>query len=189
MTDRQDRKTAKNAVLDLISLARQTRPQGAKKIAGIAILLIAVLASLPAHASEEGLPPLEGIWFTCEFAKSRTPPHDGCAMFDDEGFRFDEGRLTYIRVTDSDETKCRGGKVGQCFSRDQTTVTIKTQDRGELNLGDDWITVRYLGCTQKYSFADTLEYREITPAEDRCFWARKRHFYIARFAGNVLIQR
>ena len=158
-------------------------------IFGLLALFITV-ASL--EASQFDSPKTEkwaGIWFTCEFAKSRTPPHDGCAMFDDEGFRFEEGRLTYIRVTDSDETKCRGGKVGQCFSRDQKAVTIKTQDRGELNLGNDWITVRYLGCTQKYSFADTLEYREITPAKDRCFWARKRHFYIARFAGNVLIQK
>ena len=130
-----------------------------------------------------------GTWFTCEFAKSRTPPHDGCAMFDDEGFRFDQGRLTYIRVTDSNETKCRGGKVGQCFSRDQAAITIKTQDRGELNLGDDWITVSYLGCKQKYSFTDKSEYREITPEKDRCFWARKRHFYIARFAGKDSIQK
>ena len=158
-------------------------------IFGLLALLITVVSL---EASQFDSPETEkwaGIWFTCEFARSRTPPHDGCAMFDDEGFRFDKGRLTYIRVTDSDETKCRGGKVGQCFSRDQTTVTIKTQDRGELNLGDDWITVRYLGCTQKYSFADTLEYREITPAKGRCFWARERHFYIARFAGNVLIQK
>ena len=130
-----------------------------------------------------------GTWFTCEFAKSRTPPHDGCEMFDDEGFRFEKGRLTYIRVTDSDETKCRGGKIGQCFTRDKLAITIKTQDRGELNLGNDWITVRYFGCTQKYSFADRSGYREIIPAKDRCFWARKRHFYIARFAGSVSIQK
>ncbi len=144
------------------------------------------------QASEFGSPETgkwAGTWFTCEFAKSRTPPHDDCAMFDDEGFRFDQGRLTYIRVTDSNETECRGGKVGQCFSRDQAAITIKTQDRGELNLGNDWITVRYLGCTQKYSFADRSEYREIIPAKDRCFWARKRHFYIARFAGSVSIQK
>ena len=154
------------------------------------LALIAINVPLRASQSES----LEtgkwaGTWFTCEFAKSRTPPHDGCEMFDDEGFRFEQGRLTYIRVTDSDETKCRGGKIGQCFTRDKLAITIKTQDRGELNLGNDWITVRYFGCTQKYSFADKSGYREIVPAKDRCFWARKRHFYIARFAGNVSIQK
>ena len=155
-------------------------------------LLTLITIAAPLQASQSGSAETgkwAGTWFTCEFAKSRTPPHDGCAMFDDEGFRFDQGRLTYIRVMDSDETECRGGKIGQCFARDQAAITIKTQDRGELNLGNDWITVRYFGCTQKYSFADRSEYREIIPAKDRCFWARKRHFYIARFAGSVSIQK
>ena len=155
-------------------------------------LLTLITIAAPLQASQSGSAETvkwAGTWFTCEFAKSRTPPHDGCAMFDDEGFRFDQGRLTYIRVMDSDETECRGGKIGQCFARDQAAITIKTQDRGELILGNDWITVRYFGCTQKYSFADRLEYREIIPAKDRCFWARKRHFYIARFVGSVSIQK
>ena len=155
-------------------------------------LLALIIIVAPLQPSQSGSPEAEkwaGTWFTCEFAKSRTPPHDGCAMFDDEGFRFDQGRLTYIRVTDSNETECRGDKIGQCFARDQASITIKTQDRGELNLGNDWITVRYFGCTQKYSFADRSEYREIIPAKDRCFWARKRHFYIARFTGSVSIQK
>jgi hypothetical protein len=129
-----------------------------------------------------------GTWFTCEFAKSRTAPHEGCAMFDDEGFRFEDGRLTYIRVIDSDETRCRGEKVGQCFARERPSISISTQDRGELTLGDEWITVRYFGCTQKFSFADTPDYREIIPTKKRCFWARKRHFYIARYNGDVTIQ-
>jgi hypothetical protein len=157
------------------------------------ISLCALLATaIPSQASQSGSPEMEkwaGTWFTCEFAKSTTPPHDGCEMFDDEGFRFDDGRLTYIRVIDSEETECRGGKVGQCFARDQAAITIKTQDRGELDLGDVWISVRYFGCTQKFSFADGAEYREIIPTKDRCFWARKRHFYIARFNGSVRVQK
>ena len=157
------------------------------------ISLCALLTTaITSQASQSGSLETEkwaGTWFTCEFAKSTTPPHDGCEMFDDEGFRFDDGRLTYIRVIDSEETKCRGDKVGQCFARDQPAITIKTQDRGELDLGDVWISVRYFGCTQKFSFADGAEYREIIPAKDRCFWARKRHFYIARFNGSVRVQK
>lgn len=149
------------------------------------LLLIATGATLsPASANDAG-DIWSGTWFTCEYAKSRSAPHDGCAMFDDEGFRFEDGRLTYIRVTDSDERECRGGKVGQCFARDRSGVTIKSQDRGELTLGENWITVRYFGCTQKFSFADKADFREIIPAKDRCFWARKRHFYIARYHGTV----
>jgi hypothetical protein len=129
--------------------------------------------------------PWAGTWFTCEFAKSRTPPHDSCAMFDDEGFRFEDGRFTYVRITESDETACKGEKAGQCFRRDRPEITISTSDRGRLDLGADRIRVRYLLCTQTFYFKDTESYREIWPDEDRCFWARKRHFYIARYEGQV----
>lgn len=126
-----------------------------------------------------------GTWFTCEFAKSQTPPHENCAMFDDEGFRFSDGRFTYVRITSSDETACRGDKVGQCFRRDQPSIRITTQDRGELDLGEELIKITYLFCTQIFYFKDTEYYREIWPDEKRCFWARKRHFYMARFEGDI----
>ena len=126
-----------------------------------------------------------GTWFTCEFAKSRTPPHDSCAMFDDEGFRFSDGRFTYVRITESDETACRGEKVGQCFRRDRPAISISTTDRGRLDLGPDRIKVKYLMCTQTFYFKDTEHYREIWPDDKRCFWARKRHFYIARYDGKI----
>lgn len=126
-----------------------------------------------------------GTWFTCEFARSQTPPDDDCAMFDDEGFRFSNGRFTYVRITESDETACRGNKVGQCFQRNLPAITITANDRGKLDLGTDRIKVSYLFCTQTFYFKDTEHYREIWPDEDRCFWARKRHFYIARYAGRV----
>jgi hypothetical protein len=126
-----------------------------------------------------------GTWFTCEFAKSRTPPHDSCAMFDDEGFRFTDGRFTYVRITESDETACRGEKIGQCFRRDRPAISIRTTDRGRLDLGPDRIKVKYLLCTQTFYFKDAEHYREIWPDEKRCFWARKRHFYIARYEGDI----
>jgi hypothetical protein len=126
-----------------------------------------------------------GTWFTCEFAKSQAPPHDSCAMFDDEGFRFSDGRFTYVRITGSDETACRGEKTGQCFRRDRPAITIRTTDRGRLDLGPDRIRVKYLFCTQTFYFRDTEHYREIWPDENRCFWARKRHFYIARYTGEI----
>ena len=31
-------------------------------------------------------------------------------MFDDEGFQLADGRLSYLRITESDETACRGEK-------------------------------------------------------------------------------
>ena len=51
---------------------------------------------------------------------------------------------------------------------------------------DLWMVVGALGNTkQLFHFSDKADYREIWPDEDRCFWAGKRRFYIAPFAGNV----
>ena len=151
-------------------------------MAGLMMALLMTAAPLsPAQAEDRW----GGAWFTCEFARSQTPPDDDCAMFDDEGFRFSDGRFTYVRITESNETACRGEKVGQCFRRDRPAISIKTSDRGKLDLGADRIRVSYLFCTQTFYFRDTEHYREIWPDEDRCFWARKRHFYIARYKGRI----
>ena len=124
-----------------------------------------------------------GIWFTCEFAQRQRAPDDGCQMFDDEGFQLADGRLSYLRITHSDETACRGGKKGQCFPRDRANITITKTDRGRLTLRKNQFDVKFLGCTQTFYFADTANYREMWPDNDRCFWASKRRFYIAPFDG------
>ena len=124
-----------------------------------------------------------GIWFTCEFAQRQRAPDDGCQMFDDEGFQLANGRLSYLRITHSDETACRGDKKGQCFRRDRANITITKTDRGRLTLRKNQFDVKFLGCTQTFYFADTANYREMWPDDDRCFWASKRRFYIAPFDG------
>ena len=125
-----------------------------------------------------------GIWFTCEFAQRQRAPDDSCQMFDDEGFQLADGRLSYLRITHSDETACRGGKKGQCFRRDRANITITKTDRGRLTLRKNQFDVKFLGCTQTFYFADTADYREMWPDDDRCFWASKRRFYIAPFDGT-----
>ena len=54
---------------------------------------ILMLTTRQALADETALR-LEGVWFTCEFARSQTPPDDGCVMFDDEGFEVIDGQLS-----------------------------------------------------------------------------------------------
>ena len=148
-------------------------------------MIVTLTIGLPHSVSASGLlDKWQGVWFSCEFAQRQRAPDDGCKMFDDEGFRLTGGRFTYVRITESDETACRGAKVGQCFRRDRPAITIKTSDRGGLDLGPDRIRVTYLFCTQTFYFKDTDQYREIWPDETRCFWARKRHFYIARYEGE-----
>ena len=147
----------------------------------LSVLLMPGLGTATAGADD----PWGGTWFTCEFAQRQRAPDDGCAMFDDEGFRFSDGRFTYVRITKSDETACRGAKAGQCFRRDRPAISITTADRGRLDLGADRIKVRYLFCTQTFYFRDMPDYREIWPDDKRCIWASKRRFYIARYEGDI----
>ena len=147
-----------------------------------------ICTSLPtslARASEFGTPDNQwpGIWFICEFAQRQRAPDDACQMFDDEGFQLANGQLSYLRITQSDETACRGDKKGQCFRRDRPEITITKTNRGRLTLRENQFDVKFLGCTQTFYFADTEHYREMWPDDERCFWASKRRFYIAPFDG------
>jgi hypothetical protein len=144
------------------------------------------LPAMPAQAAGFGTAENQwpGIWFICEFAQRQRAPDDACQMFDDEGFQLADGRLSYLRITQSDETACRGEKKGQCFRRDRKDITVTKTNRGRLTLRENQFDVKFLGCTQTFYFADTEHYREMWPDEDRCFWASKRRFYIAPFDGN-----
>ncbi|ADE39571.1 metal dependent phosphohydrolase [Candidatus Puniceispirillum marinum IMCC1322] len=150
-----------------------------------ALMLALSLGVMRSVSASNLLDKWQGVWFSCEFAQRQRAPDDGCKMFDDEGFTFTNGRLKYVRITESDETACRGEKVGQCFRRDRSAIAITSQDRGQLKMNSASFTVRFLGCKQLFYFNDTPDFREIWPDEDRCFWASKRRFYIAPFAGNV----
>ena len=155
---------------------------------GLVYLLLATnifTAATPTRADGFGTADNQwpGIWFTCEYAQRQRAPDDGCQMFDDEGFQLADGRLSYLRITHSDETACRGNKKGQCFRRDRANITITKTDRGRLTLRKNQFDVKFLGCTQTFYFADTANYREMWPDDDRCFWASKRRFYIAPFDG------
>ena len=144
------------------------------------------LPAMPAQATGFGTDENQwpGIWFICEFAQRQRAPDDACQMFDDEGFQLADGRLSYLRITQSDETACRGEKKGQCFRRDRKDITVTKTNRGRLTLRENQFDVNFLGCTQTFYFADTEHYREMWPDENRCFWASNRRFYIAPFDGN-----
>lgn len=153
-------------------------------LTGVVMLAIYMGVMTPVGAIDL-LEKWQGVWFSCEFAQRQRAPDDGCAMFDDEGFTFTDGRLNYVRITESAETACRGEKIGQCFRSDRPSINIVSQDRGKLDMGETNFTVRFLGCKQLFHFKDMPDYREIWPDQNRCFWAGKRHFYIAPYNGNV----
>lgn len=129
---------------------------------------------------------LEGVWFTCEFTQSQTPPDDDCQTFDDEGFRFFDGTATYLRMLGSEETNCKGGKKGQCFPRSTPEISVSTRSLGKITYGQDWINIHYLFCTQRFYSQASEHFITLIPNEPRCIWTGKRHFYIAPFTGTII---
>ena len=182
---------ANEGLAKISSIGINNRPEPVRcwLMSGLCFLLAIGAVHLPAMAAQAtGFGTADnqwpGIWFICEFAQRQRAPDDACRMFDDEGFQLADGRLSYLRITQSDETACRGEKKGQCFRRDRKDITVTKTNRGRLTLRSNQFDVKFLGCTQTFYFADTEHYREMWPDEDRCFWASKRRFYIAPFDGN-----
>lgn len=146
------------------------------------IFIILCSSGIQARPNSETL---DGVWFTCEFTQSQTPPDDGCLTFDDEGFRFADGKATYLRMKGSEETSCKGKKKGQCFKRGRSDISVSTRSLGKISYGSDWIDIYYLFCTQRFHIETADAYLTLKPGAKRCPWAGKRHFYIAPFDGTV----
>lgn len=161
----------------------------------IAMVMLAILMSVscltvPALSDEQIDPVrLEGVWFTCEFARRQSPPRDNCMMLDDEGFSVSDGRVRYLRMQGSDETDCKGSKKGQCFSSQLPEITVTDRPVGKIRLEDNLLFVRYMACTQKFHLTDHKDYVAVIPDEKKCFWATKRHFYVTLYKGKVTITK
>lgn len=149
------------------------------------LMSIFLAGSLPYHTALAN--PWEGIWFTCEFAQSQRAPDEGCQMFDDEGFSYKDGQLSYLRMKGSTETACRGEKQGQCFKRNTPAISVTTKEVAEIRIEGDTLIARYLGCDQSYRIAAQEGYMAVFPNKKTCFWSRDRHFYIARYEGDITV--
>ena len=166
-----------------------TEDLNSRLIFGLAVLTLLCALCSPADSAQKNSfgsadNQWPGVWFICEFSQRQRAPDDACEMFDDEGFELANGRLSYLRITQSNETACRGEKKGQCFRRDRPEITLTKTNRGKLTLRKNQFDVKFLGCTQTFYFKDTEHYREMWPDPDRCFWASKRRFYIAPYGGK-----
>ena len=150
----------------------------------LVLFFIALFASFPAAA--DNLPDLDGVWFTCEFTQSKTPPSDGCEMFDDEGFEARDGHITYLRMLGSEEANCKGQKKGQCFPANLPQITVSTKPIGEAVLKDSRLYVTWHGCTQDYTTTQETGFVSVKPDGKDCFWTRERHCYVAPYTGQVI---
>ena len=154
------------------------------------LLCIAIYSTAVAMAGQDAFAvekdkTLSGIWFTCEFAKRTSPPEDGCVMLDDEGFEVTGEKIYYLRNKWSDETACKGNKKGQCFRLDEKKIKVKRRKVGRIQIEDNMLKVKYLGCTQHYNLSFETGFVAVKPAKDKCIWATERHFYVTRYLGQV----
>ena len=129
----------------------------------------------------------EGVWFSCEFAQRQRAPDDDCAMFDDEGFYYTQGKLYYLRMKGSQQTACRGNKKGQCFQRNKAAITATQKPIAKLRIEGDRLIARYWGCDQSYVMTTGEAFMTIKPLGKNCLWSQERHFYIAPYHGKLTI--
>ena len=155
------------------------------------LLLLGGVMVIPASA-EPGKPDQSasnrvwnGVWFTCEFSRRMAPPEDGCQMFDDEGFEVVDGDFYYLRNRGSTETACRGGKTGQCFAASTPQIHVSSRPIGKIEIAEDRLWVRWMGCRQLFHFQPQQGFYAVIPDEKRCFWAKERHFFVARYNGQI----
>jgi len=143
------------------------------------------MTATPSHASDRW----DGLWFECEFAGKQTPPADGCAMLDDDGFLFDGDRVTYMKMLNSPETEaCKKQRAGQCFQANMPRITVKQERKGKANFTETTTGLKFLGCTQIFHTTAMDDFIEAKPDQDRCFWAGKKHFYLRQYQGDVEVQ-
>ena len=127
----------------------------------------------------------EGVWFTCEHAQRQRAPDDACDMFDNEGFEYRNGTLSYLEMKGSQETNCRGQKQGHCFARKRPAITVSTKPIGDARIEDGLLIVRYWGCEQSFFMTQGADFMTIKPKGKNCLWSQERHFYIAPYLGKV----
>ncbi len=150
----------------------------------VAIAAVLFLALAP-NAKAQTVDPGSGFWFLCEYAHSKIPPSDSCAMLDDDGFMVRDGVVFHVKVTDSKQTHCRGERIGNCFNRDADEVTAKTDKIGLIEVTSSHLAVDFFGCIQGYVYAAKGAYIEIRPAGEHCFWTPDKHYYLARYDGRI----
>ncbi len=137
--------------------------------------------------ADSGFPSLDGLWFSCEYAHSKSPPPDQCQTLDDDGFLVKGDYIWYMKVQDGDREGCRGERPGNCFRRDRSQLTATQSEIGQLQLTESGAIINYLWCDQAYEITDRDIFSEIRPTGGLCFWASDKTYYVAKWRGQMAI--
>ena len=131
---------------------------------------------------------LDGVWFICELSVSNLPPEDNCEMLDNDGFLVKESKISHLKIKNSKEENCRGGRKGHCFLSNTKGLKAKIRKIGDFKIGPNWVEVDYLSCTQRFWFTEFKSYWHGWPDNERCFWTRKKEFFIKRYSNMISIE-
>ncbi len=156
-------------------------------LASILLLMAPVLSGL-LTATPVSAGPLDGLWFSCEYAHSKIPPTDNCQVLDDDGFLVKGGEIAYVKIRNGDRSGCRGGRPGQCFDRTRKRLNASTMGIGEVTPTADGGIVRYLWCDQAYKVTRFETHAEVRPTGERCLWASDKTYYVARWSGEITVE-
>ena len=150
------------------------------------LCLISILLPHIANAKENLV--LKDYWFECEFSEKTTPPKDQCQMLDDDGFIFKENAAINIKNISSEETNCKKNKIGQCFLSNTKSINIKIGRSDKVKFQNSNLILTFLGCSQKFKLKNYINFIEAMPDKKKCFWTGKKHFYLKKYNGSVIIK-
>ena len=150
------------------------------------LFLILILLTHIANAKKNLV--LKDYWFECEYSEKTTPPKDQCEMLDDDGFIFSENTAINIKNISSKETNCKKNKIGQCFRSNTKSINVKIGRSDKVKFQDSNLILTFLGCSQKFKLKNYINFIEAMPDKKKCFWTGKKHFYLKKYNGSVIIK-
>jgi len=149
----------------------------------IFFLLVTLITT--STAAQENKLNTDGAWFLCEYAHSKIEPSDGCAMLDDDGFLVRNGTVFHVKITNSQETACRGGRSGNCLRQGVQTYRADLQSIGPIEAGGNQLAVQFFGCTQLYDVIPHEGFMEVRPGAEKCYWTPDKRYFLSRFRGQL----
>ena len=151
------------------------------------LIAFCLLYFVPLTSKSSDIQNLDGIWFICEYSINNNPPDDKCKMRDNDGFLVEQGKIAHLKIKNSRQEGCRGNRTGHCFKSDTLGLKAKKRKIGEFVIGSNWVEVDYLSCTQRFWFKEFETFWHGWPDNKKCFWTRKKEFFVQRYEGDLEI--
>ena len=108
-------------------------------------------------------------------------------MLDNDGFLVEQGKISHLKIKNSQQEGCRGDRTGHCFKDGTMGLKAKKRKIGNFTIGSNWVEVKHLSCTQRFWFKEYENFWHGWPDDKKCFWTRNKEFYVQRYQGELKI--